>query len=650
MTQYRRLCEGLNDSGTFIPSDANVYDYLSTDKDYYLSVFKYNEAHKETFSKTNTIAGITDVVTDKLVWDFDSKTNLEEARQNTITLVNRLMEFTVDTKDIAITFSGYKGFGIEVNLTQDITPELLKNIAFSLAIGCETFDEVIYNPARILRVPTTRHQVSKLFKTPLTFSQLTTLTCDEIRALATNQPEFNEEFRWSSITLPASIVPKELPAAPKAVVLPVANDIDFSHKIKGWTNCKWAMSQGYHIQEGDRHSKLLCLISTAKALNYSKEQAYYTAKNADEQGVSRYGGEKSDKKDVWQKVESVYGDKWLGGVFSCRDGKTPWLSDLCKTLGSHRCKKDEETVFMKSPDLFDTFYKFVINIDKNTIKTGIKELDSRVMLTTSSLNGLLGQPGSGKTSIALGILNTCNMNKIPSIFYSMDMGVPLIYLKLAQKHWGIPHDQIFEQVKRDPNRAKELRDLVEKEYPGTEWCFKTGLNVEEIRETIVHHNETRPERAKVVIIDYLECIAGPYADATANTAVIANKLKDIAIDTETCIILLLQTQKHTAAVDEPLLSMRNIKGASVIEQACSVIVTLWREGYNPAYSQMDKFISMATVKDRFNALWKYDFRWDGLRGLVTDMTDEEQDQLEKLRAQKIIDKASKASKDGGLNF
>lgn len=645
---YRRLCSGLNDKGVLIPAESDVYEYITDEKDYYLSIFKYTEDHKEVFAKTGTIAGITNVTTDRVLWDFDNEQNPQEAKDKTTILVSRLIEKGIDTKDIVISFSGKKGFGVEVKVDKEIDSGTLKLLTAELAgdLG-DSFDQKIYNPSRIIRVPATKHPKSGLYKTPLTYKQLLDLTLEEIKHLAKEPPVFNEEeFRWGIVPLWAIPEKKE---EVKPVVVSDFLDIDFTRKIKGWTNCKWALTQGYQISSGDRHEKLLCIVSTSKALNYSKEQAYYNAKNADEQGVIRNGGTKSHKEDIWQMVESVYDVKWLGGTFSCRDGKTPWLTSLCKSLGTCKCKKDEETIFMKSPDLFDSFYKFVLNIDKNTIKTGIAELDENVMLTTSSLNGFLGQPGAGKTSIALNILNKCNADNIPAIFYSMDMGVPLIYLKLAQKHWGIPHKEIFELIKNNKNKAKELKALIDKEYSKTEMCFKTGLNVDEIKETILLYNETRPEKAKVVIIDYLECIAGPYSDATANTAIIANKLKDIAIETETCILLLLQTQKHAGAPDEPLLSMRNIKGSSVIEQACSVVVTLWREGYNPKYPNKDKFMSMATVKDRFNSLWKYDFKWNGLLGQISNLEDHEQDELEKLRDMKAQDKSGQLSKTD-LNF
>ena len=104
---YRRLCVGLNNKGTLIPSTDNVFDHIKNfKKDHYLSLYMYNEEQKEQFytkkeklnSKTGEIdmvingaKGINDVVTDKLVFDFDDKNNLEQAKEDTIEIISRLV-------------------------------------------------------------------------------------------------------------------------------------------------------------------------------------------------------------------------------------------------------------------------------------------------------------------------------------------------------------------------------------------------------------------------------------------------------------------------------------------------------------------------------------------------------------------------------
>jgi replicative DNA helicase len=117
----------------------------------------------------------------------------------------------------------------------------------------------------------------------------------------------------------------------------------------------------------------------------------------------------------------------------------------------------------------------------------------------------------------------------------------------------------------------------------------------------------------------------------------------LANELSVCILLLLQTQKHsTPDIADPLLSMRCIKGASVIEQACTLVTTMWREGYNPRTVDDDKYISFAAVKNRIGSLWTGDFAWDGVRGQISEMAQEQQDALQAFRNRKKDQKIKEA--------
>jgi hypothetical protein len=78
-----------------------------------------------------------------------------------------------------------------------------------------------------------------------------------------------------------------------------------------------------------------------------------------------------------------------------------------------------------------------------------------------------------------------------------------------------------------------------------------------------------------------------------------------------------------------------VKGSSLIEQSCSTILTLWREGYNPKTVLDDKYISFAIVKNRFGSLWSGDFSWNGVRGDIRELTEEEETELSEFKERKL---------------
>ena len=63
---------------------------LNPNKDYYSSIYQYNEEQKKKAEEMGSVASIKDVTTNTLVWDFDSETNLEKAKQDVLDLGTRL--------------------------------------------------------------------------------------------------------------------------------------------------------------------------------------------------------------------------------------------------------------------------------------------------------------------------------------------------------------------------------------------------------------------------------------------------------------------------------------------------------------------------------------------------------------------------------
>jgi len=94
MTQnYKAIAIGLNKRKLVPESDliselSNLYS-KDPKQDYYYSIYKYTQKHYDDFKKTHTLAGISDVKTNTLVFDFDSKSNIEAAKLDALTLFGR---------------------------------------------------------------------------------------------------------------------------------------------------------------------------------------------------------------------------------------------------------------------------------------------------------------------------------------------------------------------------------------------------------------------------------------------------------------------------------------------------------------------------------------------------------------------------------
>jgi|ERR1051326_1628062 putative DNA primase/helicase len=155
------------------------------------------EKYEETGRKV--VWGYNDkVAADCLTIDIDSKLDIPKAHKAAIDFVSHLRdEYGIDPNDLAICFSGYKGFHIQIPAelfggfipSKDL-PRQHKILAAHLTRQwAHLVDYSIYLPVGLIRIENTRHKETDLYAIPLTFRELQDLSLDGIRATATNVRE-----------------------------------------------------------------------------------------------------------------------------------------------------------------------------------------------------------------------------------------------------------------------------------------------------------------------------------------------------------------------------------------------------------------------------------------------------------------------------
>lgn len=616
-----------------IPTDNN--------KDYYMSIFRYNENHKKQWQKNRSVKGIKDVVTDELVWDFDSA-DAEKARLDVISLGQRLYsDFDVNLTDMCVYYSGSKGFHLILKLPKDITQDQFKKATMQIVSGLKTYDPTVCDPPRILRMEHTKNLKSGLFKIPLSIEEVDMMSMDEIKELA-KTPRTDFQLNIKPVNLPEEL----FRVTEKKNDLKVVTDkFDPNSCPKGWKPYKWALADGW-FEQGERHQALMIIAATCRALGYDKDSAYYHCKSALKKQAKRTGQPEFNKDELYKNIieDSVYSDGWQGGAYGIDN---PWIQTYCARMGIDLTKDKEESPVTKLDDLIGQFIDFSTNFEQNIIKTGITEIDENLMLCVGTLNGLLGQPGSGKTTVAMEILKNASLANIPSMFFSLDMGPQIVFAKVVQKESGLSFKDAMALYRNGGEEMGKISLQIKEKYKHIGFNFKCGSTVADLK-TYIQQQKEQGIELKFVVVDYLELVSGPYSDPTANAAVVVHALKNLATEENVCILLLLQTQKHsTPDISDPLLSMKQIKGSSAIEQDCSTVLTLWREGYNPDHIQFDKYISFALVKNRFDRLWRTDMHWTGMTGNIRSLTEEEYEDLEKFKNKKKQAKAMQQAKDDG---
>lgn len=667
---YYRLCKSLEDFGTYYPINMSPYEEIKNlNTDYYKSIFFYTEdqvaeASKMVRVKKNGIEydrprGVgrvvdvdgkqyptMDCVTNQLVWDFDSQDN-EIARKDTKELCHILIEKGIPEEAIQVCFSGNKGFSVVVETDNLFKPDEVKAICMGLATKLTTKDPKVYNASRVFRLPLTRHQTSGNYKIPITLNVLRSYNAKLIKESAKNNIDPVEiEGAWKSCELsPEILALKNVKTKEKTVDVEYVQsiqDLDFKNKPRFLQPAKYVLHEGF-IVPGERHESFMILASTYKKEGFTKGDAFKLLKGVAERQARMYNQEEFSETEIWGNIlECVYSDSWGGGTYGADH---PILQKINEAL-PEQFKYREGKELVSGGFVFDQFERFAIDIDKNTLKFGLGTVDKHIKLLTGTTVGLLGVPGSGKTTIAMALLShNSNVGEL-SIFFSLDMNPSLIALKQVQRTSGLGNDEIFKIFKNDPERAKILKEKAIEPFRNVQYCFRFGTSPAEIRQNILDLEAKTGKKVRLAVVDYLENVQSGYSDPTMGAGMVAQQLANIAADLNVCIIILLQTQKD-GHPGNPILSMRSIKGSSVIEQSLSVAVSIHREGQIAKYAEYDKFLTVNVLKNRFGPLGSCTVGWDGAKSQLHEMTSDDRLRLQDLMDLKKEDKEAEEKERNG---
>lgn len=625
---YYRVCTSVKDKGVLIPEGSDLEKYKKDEA--YISAFKYTEKHRELFQKTGSVAGITDVTTDILYFDLDSP-DLEKSRKDTIEVVERLKGFGISPESIKLDFSGNKGFHIATHTSDIFTPEQARSIATNIAGDLDSFDSSIYNANRIMRIEGSKHGKSGLRKTALSYDELKTLSIDDIKALASEEYEYTKPPK---VKLSEAILKLSEGVNSKGEVvetqLSSEDTVDyFSNplKLSPW---KLAISQGL-FPNGVRHDSLTILAATLQGRYFQKEQAYYALKAAADLQQKRFGGDKFNKEEIWQIVDSVFTPNWKGGTYS----EDHFPNKLIKFFEERGVPKQEiaeaSKYVVKIGDKFNEFASYAKDIDKFTMRFGIASLDAALKTRKGHLIGFLAGPGIGKTSYSITLLNNTSKEGANSLFFSLDMYALNVYAKLIQRHTGYTEDEMYEFFKNDDKaKVAEFKKILEENYSNVSFCFKSSMDISELKKAIKFEEERLGKHLDLIVVDYLELIETDKSDPTAASAEAINGLREIANDGRV-VVVLLQPNKISSKPDQPLTSYNSAKGSSMIAQAVTAMITAHRPGYSSENPENDRFFSINIVKNRNGPLKQLDFSWEGKTQTIRELTAEQKFELSVLR-------------------
>ena len=633
---YKRVARNGYNDYKFIPYndnyENNVNDFIGTGEAYE-TIYDYDQSHVNEAKKLGSAAGLSGMTTNRLYFDFDSKSDLNLAQKDTKELVSRLIMNGINPDAIRIYFSGNKGFHVETRFNDRFTKKEVDNIIKNLTTNLSTADTKILDENRLIRLPLTINNATNMYKIPLTREELQEYNLFQIqtKAKSVSQDDYDSYSVYIG-SIKTSNVPTAISKLRTVTVkekkelddnLPLQEKPDVTTFLQFLTPAKNALLQGF-FGPGERNSACMILASTLRHLNFDKETAYNILKDTLRKRARRLGEDSYDKEELWNTIiEPVFAPSWKGGTYSEDQNDL-----LKKTIEKYELQSAVDDSLFKSPDdMVNTAVKFLKNFEQNRVKTGINILDQHVFLTRGMLVGLLAAPSAGKTSFLNSFVEHTSKSGNNCLYLSMDMSEDLLAIRMLGKYTNKDLKELEALILEDEKNPviEKAREEFRNNFSNAKFNFKTGPSLEDIELLIKHCKAKCGDNLTMIAVDYLEKIRGPYTDNTANTAYIASRLNDMAKDYNVCIVLLLQPQKHVGDPSEPILSMRKIKGSSVIEQDCRVVMTMWRPGFNPEHgndedSNLDKYSSIAIVKQNMGGTGKFNFIFNPKTGTIKEMT------------------------------
>ena len=534
---------------------------LLKDKDFecYRSLFRFDVNFYEWVTRNKTVAGFRgDCWLDYFAIDIDDPKDHANALVN----AKKLASFLKDKGIIcAASFSGNKGFHLIFPFTLDIEPSyelpaICKSLAKFIAQESDVkIDLQIYEINRLLRLVNTQHKKSKLFKIPLTSTELNTLDIDAIKELA-GKPRL--------ITLSSDI------SSDGKYLEDLYDKYQHTKSFKkehfqDRLPCYHALLQG--VEEGERDAAGLRLA------------CYFQNKQLDQSMVEKL------MKDWNQRnrpplPESEIANSIVAPAFihkytyGCKDEV---LAKYCNANECPLIKKSKQIpskirVF-NIQEAIDHYYSWIQDYGKFEMTLGLPAIDQCIRLFPGVLIQVLGTTSVGKTALVMNILYHLNKNNYPSLLISLEQAEQMITERFLQRSLRKDSMKLTDTFS-NYGTAREAALKAASKMSNVFICDESVVTVESTKLIVNEVYNKYGKRLSVVAIDYVQLMKGSSGSRYDKMTEIAQAEKRIAKDLGIVLISLSQIGRKLKSTDP--VTLNTAKETGQIEEGADILLGVWQ--------------------------------------------------------------------------
>lgn len=217
------------------------------------------------------------------------------------------------------------------------------------------------------------------------------------------------------------------------------------------------------------------------------------------------------------------------------------------------------------------------------ISTGFPDLDARLSggMREGQLILIAARPAMGKTSLALQIATHCATHGTPTLFCSQEMAESDLADRILSLQGRIPLGTILAggMTHEDWDRATHAMGVLQSSPLYLD--EQPALTLMDVR------NKARQVKRKagklgVVVVDYLQLMAGEGANRNAEIEQISRGLKQMAKEMHVPVIALSQLNRGLEQRPNKRPMMSDLRDSGAIEQDADIIMSIYRdEVYHP---------------------------------------------------------------------
>ena len=331
------------------------------------------------------------------------------------------------------------------------------------------------------------------------------------------------------------------------------------------------------------------------------------------------------------EYKNYYMDKKIQKVLETEDlsvdEKRKNIITIVERLGDF---EEESNKLVTPRGLLSEWWTDLEKKELDGIYTGYSDLDKYVFLEKGSLITIGARPSMGKTAFGLNLAYK-NAVKHNVLYVNIEMNTKQITNRILASMSGV----LLKKIKKTKGEVLTDEDIaaISRKLPMFE-KLKLGIldcknnNFEIIVQGIKKAHEKTP--LALIVIDYLTLMqAKGYSNKNIEVEEMANRLKALAKELDTCIVVLAQLNRDVEKRPDKRPVLMDLRDSGGIEQASNVVMFLHREDYYKTPNS-EKKLSMMEVIIRKNR--------DGELGTVSLVFNKETQEIRTLQKQpKLID-------------